>query len=459
MGGRQATGRMRRALIAIGILAFAAVSCAAIQGTSESPTLTPTPGTLTETPPRTWTPTPSSTPTATTSPTATATATPLAQVEISSEASETSFVVPLTMQRLNSFDALAHFELEEPSAGYLIYRPDVEPMEGWWVIRLDPSQSKHSIPIVGLTPGTRYVAQVGIGSDLTDLRAPQLFEADWGPLRFDAPKTGMPSLRVGVVGDSGFGDERTRDLVDLMNGYDLDFVLHTGDLAYRPFEEASPEESYAKKYFEVLSPLLLNAPIYPVMGNHDHDPAVRSEGVPFFVRAFPSLSDVSVPENAIGTWYAFGRSGVQFLMLDSQAFHGTGGKAEQTQWLAERLADPNYRFSLPVFHTPPYTSGRHRNDGQELRLRWTPLFEDASVPLVLSGHDHNYERIVLDGVTYVVSGGGSAVLYGETGRVEGSQDFHRRTHFVLLEIGELRIELTAIDLSGNVIDQTTIVVP
>ena len=143
-------------------------------------------------------------------------------------------------------------------------------------------------------------------------------------------------------------------------------------------------------------------------------------------------------------------------MLDSHAFHGGGGRAEQTAWLAERLEDPSYRFSIPVFHTPPYTSGRHRNDGRALRIDWNPLFEAAGVPLVFSGHDHNYERILLNGVTYVVSGGGSAVLYRDTGAVSGSQEFHRRTHFVLVEIGEDRISLTAIDLDGVELDHTSI---
>ena len=78
------------------------------------------------------------------------------------------------------------------------------------------------------------------------------------------------------------------------------------------------------------------------------------------------------------------------------------------------------------------------------------------MPLAFSGHDHNYERILLDGVTYIVSGGGSPVLYPKTEQVEGSKFFQRRMHFVLVEVFEGRISLRAIDLDGMGIDHATI---
>jgi hypothetical protein len=323
-------------------------------------------------------------------------------------------------------------------------------------VPLAKDESIHQVHLSGLTPGFAYSVQIGLGDDLENLRVPELFGASWGPIQFEAPSLGEPELRFGVIGDSGFGDDQTRELIELMSSYDLEFVLHTGDAVYKANEQSGPAEAYATKYFKMFAPLMHKGPIFPILGNHDFDRPALSDGRPFFVRAFPVLTDPSVPDNALGTWYAFVRSGIQFLMLDSNAFHGGGGRAEQTAWLEERLADPSYRFSIPVFHTPPYTSGLHQNDGQALRFDWTPLFESAGTPLVLSGHDHNYERILLDGVTYLVSGGGSSVLYRETERAEGSQAFHRKMHFVLVEAYQDRIELTAIDIGGNVLDQTTI---
>jgi hypothetical protein len=72
------------------------------------------------------------------------------------------------------------------------------------------------------------------------------------------------------------------------------------------------------------------------------------------------------------------------------------------------------------FHHPPWSSGVH---GSQLTMRreFGPLFEQYKVDLVLTGHDHNYERSRLmkgdgvaasgaGGVTYVVVGSGGASL-------------------------------------------------
>jgi predicted phosphodiesterase len=407
-------------------------------------------------PTSTHTPSPSLTPEPTSTRTPRPTHTPIPSVSFEDQPAESGYQVPLTVQRLTPFEATIHFELDKPSSGWLLYRPDTDELVGWWAVPLAKDEAIHQVHLAGLTPGITYSVQIGLGEDLESLRVPELFEANWGPISFMAPSLGEPDFRFGVVGDSGFGDDQTRELIELMNGYGLDFVLHTGDVVYKANEQSGPAEAFAVKYFKMFAPLMHRGPVFPVLGNHDFDRPAQMDGRPFFVRAFPALTDQSIPDNALGTWYAFERSGIQFIMLDSNAFHGGGGRAEQTEWLQERLADPNFRFSIPVLHTPPYTSGLHQDDGKALRFDWTPLFEAAGTPLVLSGHDHNYERILLDGVTYLVSGGGSSVLYRETERVEGSQTFHRKMHFVQVDIYQDHIELSAIDNSGNVLDQTTI---
>jgi len=442
-----------RHIILLVVIAFAASACALDQPTIEQTLPLPTiAATLT----RTIAPSPSFTPEPTQTRTPKPTATTIPYVAFSHTPAESAYQIPLTVQRLTPFEANVHFELDRPSSGWLLYRPELNEVTGWWTIPLAADEAMHQIPLVGLTPGTRYSVQVGLGEDLESLLVPRLFGSSWGPIRFEAPAIGEPEFRFGVIGDSGFGDDRTRQLVNLMASYDLDFVLHTGDVVYNVYEESGPEEAFATKYYRVFAPLLVEHPVFPVLGNHEFDIAARSESRPFFIRAFHSMTDPSVPETALGTWYAFGFSGIQFLMLDSQAFHGAGGRAEQTAWLTERLADPNYRFSIPVFHTPPYTSGRHRNDGAAVRSDWIPLFEGASVPITFSGHDHNYERILRNGITYMVSGGGSPVLYPETERVEGSQKFQRRMHFILVEVINSNISLSAIDIDGMVLDRTTI---
>jgi hypothetical protein len=76
------------------------------------------------------------------------------------------------------------------------------------------------------------------------------------------------------------------------------------------------------------------------------------------------------------------------------------------------------------------------------------------VQLVLSGHDHDYQRSVpIDGVTYVVSGGGAGT------RRTGSDDFTAVSwswhHFLDICVFDDRLELRAINQDGRVGDRWT----
>jgi len=92
-----------------------------------------------------------------------------------------------------------------------------------------------------------------------------------------------------------------------------------------------------------------------------------------------------------------------------------------------------------IMHVPLFTSSIiHPKDSQPVRQAWHDKFAGAGVPLVLSGHSHNYERLVVDGVTYVVTGGGSSQLYPALNIDPLSQAFSWSSHFVLLEFTRIR---------------------
>jgi 3',5'-cyclic AMP phosphodiesterase CpdA len=83
----------------------------------------------------------------------------------------------------------------------------------------------------------------------------------------------------------------------------------------------------------------------------------------------------------------------------------------QTARFARWLEASTATWKIAVFHHPPYTCGGHSGD-EAVQRRWVPLFERWDVDLVLSGHDHNYQRFrAQNGVRYVVDGGGGAPLY------------------------------------------------
>jgi hypothetical protein len=92
----------------------------------------------------------------------------------------------------------------------------------------------------------------------------------------------------------------------------------------------------------------------------------------------------------------------------------------------------------------------------EFRDTFGPILEKYKVDLVLSGHDHDYERIApQNGVHYVVTGGG-----GRGTRAVGSSSFtdfaEQVLNFVYVEVEGDRLLLHAIDGEGTEFDQLLI---
>jgi len=370
---------------------------------------------------------------------------------------EIEYVIPLTVRHAGGDRAALFFEISEPSQGLLVFSSASAEENTQDQVPLDPSQTRHMIDLEGLAPGAEYKAMLLLGTDQGNLRQPLFNGEIWGPVNFRMP--GEIPLRVGVLGDASFGDEATTQLVQLMTGMDLDFVVVTGDVVYET-DSSDLFSSYLNKFFKPFAPLLHQGPVYTVMGNHDYDASVQYEGAPFYDYAFPPFEDPTFdypPGRRGNQFYAHAVGDIQFLMLDSQAIFGAGGRAEQDAWMKERLADPRFRITIPVFHVSPYSSSIvHPDDGTPVRQSWNYLFESANVPLVLSGHFHHYERLSANEITYIVTGGGSSTLYAQGARLPESFMYVPRTHFVLLEIYPERIDLKAISKEGDVFDQATI---
>jgi 3',5'-cyclic AMP phosphodiesterase CpdA len=103
-------------------------------------------------------------------------------------------------------------------------------------------------------------------------------------------------------------------------------------------------------------------------------------------------------------------------------------------------------------HRAFYTSAAEDEVELAMRAALAPIFERYGVDLVLCGHKHNYERLVVNGVTFVVSGGGGGRLTAFTTPEPGSEKAVLAHHFVLVVVDGDRLSGTAIDSSGQVID-------
>src|SRR5690606_31883007 len=101
------------------------------------------------------------------------------------------------------------------------------------------------------------------------------------------------------------------------------------------------------------------------------------------------------------TYYEFIQGPVHFFMVDSDRKEPDGytTKSEQASWLRKRLAASTTPFQVVIFHHPAYSSGKH---GSYAYMQWP--FKEWGADIVLNGHDHNYERLQVNGLTYIVNG-------------------------------------------------------
>ena len=81
------------------------------------------------------------------------------------------------------------------------------------------------------------------------------------------------------------------------------------------------------------------------------------------------------------------------------------------------------------------------------------LFEAEGVDLVFSGHDHDYERSVYNGIVYVVTGGGGAELRKQKMSGPDSKIFIMKNHFCNLKIVDGKLKAIVYDRNLNIIDE------
>ena len=180
--------------------------------------------------------------------------------------------------------------------------------------------------------------------------------------------------------------------------------------------------------------------VFGTLGNHD----VRVDRGRY---EFPQLG---MPRR----YYRRRIGNVAFFLLDSNLV-GPG----QTAWLRRSLRDSTARWKLVAFHHPAFTCGKYRG-APAVRRRWVPLFERYGVDLVLSGHDHNYQRFTpRRGVTYVVHGGGGSRLYPLEPCPTDSLPRRRALKargWIYVRAGERALRVRAIGPAGHVRDAFTI---
>jgi len=253
------------------------------------------------------------------------------------------------------------------------------------------SAYRHVFTLRDLTPGTHYRYQATSSDG---------YEAEG---RFwTAPEDQSQPFRFVLHNDlqGGVNEEAATRVSAGIAAIKPDFVVSAGDLGDPRYAVDYPAaiESW-NLFFRALEPELAGCVFQPVSGNHDEPENPDS----FWYRLF------ELPGNKQD--YTFDVGPIRFILVDSTEHQA----ASHTAWLERELQraayDPAVTWVIPVFHRPPFSEGERGGD-EDIRRWWVPLFTQYEAGPVLSGHAHTYQRFKpLDGVSYLVSGGGGGWLY------------------------------------------------
>jgi hypothetical protein len=352
------------------------------------------------------------------------------------------------LQRVTAHDAAVVWTSAGAAASVVVETPDgkqemsfpaaidvsVPPNDlipGWGAVPVNGLR-QWTAAVSGLQPDTTYCYTVF--QDGQPATAP-------APLK-SAPATGSAGrVQFLALGDSGGGGSDQQALLKQIETVPFDFMIHVGDIAYD--HGTLPE--FESRFFGVYAPLLASRPIFPTSGNHEYD---TDDAAPY--REVFVLPENGGPDG-VERWYSFDWGDVHFVALDTERSDAT-----QAAWLEADLAANQLPWTIVYGHKPPHSSGEHGND-PGFNQWFVPILQAHHVPLVLSGHDHDYERFQpIDGVTYMVTGGGGKGVRELGAPQPGSAYSDSVIHFLVVTVDGDTLTTHAIDGTGKEFDTTVI---
>jgi predicted MPP superfamily phosphohydrolase len=245
------------------------------------------------------------------------------------------------------------------------------------------------------------------------------------------------SLKFAVLGDFGTGRrpeyELAAQMAEFFAEFKLEVVVLVGDNLYG----SQRPQDFKHKFEDPYKPLLdEGVKFYAALGNHDA--RTQRDYKPFNMEG--------------RLYYSFKapHQKVRFFMLDS-----TYLVPEQVAWLENELKDSSEDWKIVAFHHPLYSSGGRHGSDLKLREALEPLFIKYNVSVVLTGHDHFYERIKPQhGIVHFVVGSGGRLAAGDINKNSEitAKGFDTDQVFLAVEISGDQLYFNAISRLGKVVD-------
>src|SRR5262245_17715609 len=248
------------------------------------------------------------------------------------------------------------------------------------------------------------------------------------------------SVKFAVIGDTGTGGREQvaigKEMATWRSRFKFDFVLMMGDNLYG----GEKAKDFQKK-FEIPYKALLDGGVkfYAALGNHD-DAAIQRNYKPFNMNG--------------ERFYSFKpKDGVRFFALDSNYVD-----KPQLDWLENELATSGSEWKIMFFHHPLYSSGETHGSAELQRGLLEPIFVKHGVNVVLTGHEHFYERIKPQkGIAYFIVGSSAKLRSGDITKTDLTAYGNDTDNaFILMEIVGDELFFQTINQNGKTIDAGSI---
>ena len=287
--------------------------------------------------------------------------------------------------------------------------------------------TEHRIQLTGLSPGTQYYYT--IGSTTQPLKGPNSL------MHFTtAPDPANPTpIRLWAMGDFGHGNAGQALVRDSYLSFaaadrPADLWLWLGDNVY---QDGTDDEFQTKVFDSIYGyhHLFMNLPFAATSGNHDYNsicPWQDPNGFPVLCGEDPNTHDgpylqlIDPPTNGelggvpsnLKLFYSFDYGDIHFICLNSElgswtpaydwigiADNDTTFTSPMLEWLKADLAATTKKWKVAFWHQCPYSGQDNfteENSVQQFcvatRHHFNPILERYGVDLVLTGHDHNFQR-------------------------------------------------------------------